>query len=471
MAGPTTGGVYNSRGRWFARVNVAKKTRRSVLLPHITTEPDAKARALAINALVRLLRESERGEFIEKVIEQAATANDEQLAKLRTIVAGICGGTEKASAKRQPLLEADTFRSISKRWTSGELARDYPDHVERKRSWRDDEYRSKHVPAQYRDLPLAAWTTDTYEEIMRTLSKSLGSGSRPQVAQYMHRVFELAVYPLRLVPVNPIPRMPKVKQDKLLATLYPDEAAAVAKCKEVEIGYRLLWAFLAETGWRISEAVGRQEPKGEEGEDESIPPLLWKDIDFEHGRACLSRTKTTETVNVPLDPPTLDGLEAWRKITPNPGPSDRVFVTKAGQPITVVLAAETFRAHLTMAGISREKRPDLFPENEELKRRLAVRVHDLRGLFVTAALAQGQSDTWVRERTRHRTPGMLDTYRRNVPHFRKYGPVVPMVDAIPELASSGCTKWRRIEEEFTISRFQRVDSNHDKRNQNPLSCH
>ena len=139
-------------------------------------------------------------------------------------------------------------------------------------------------------------------------------------------------------------------------------------------------------------------------------------------------------MHAPLDEATLAGLQSWKAISPKASPDDPVFCIANGKPITVTLAAETFRAHLNIAGITEDNRPDLFPEAKDAKRRRAVRVHDVRGMFVTASLAAGHSDTWVRERTRHATPSMLDVYRRQVPHFRSYGPITPMVEAVTELA-------------------------------------
>jgi hypothetical protein len=46
--------------------------------------------------------------------------------------------------------------------------------------------------------------------------------------------------------------LPKVSTDKELAALYPDDPLLVARTTSIDIGYRVLWSFLAEVGWRIS---------------------------------------------------------------------------------------------------------------------------------------------------------------------------------------------------------------------------
>jgi hypothetical protein len=69
------------------------------------------------------------------------------------------------------------------------------------------------------------------------------------------------------------------------------------------------------------------------------------------------------------------------------------------------------------------------------KESLPVRVHDLRALFVTTSLAAGKPESWVRDRTSHRTIAMLDRYRRQARLFAELhlGELLPLDAAIPEL--------------------------------------
>ena len=473
------GGACEIRGKFYARVTTAAQKRTPVLVPWATSLEEADARAKTLQVMVNRLRECGQLDFIEKVVKVGAPADSEKLEALARAVDGIVAG----AIVKQPKAPSGTptLRSVLKEWTSGALADRFPDYVTKKRSWRDDNSRAKHIADGVLDKPLTAWTLDTYETVMAALPRTLGPTTRRHVAQLLHRVFELAVFPLRYVHANPIPRLPRAKSERLLAALYPDDIRDVCACDGNDLGYRVLWAFDASQGWRVSEAIGRKEPKNESGEDESVPPLFWRDVDFDHAVARLARTKGTEAADVPLDVDTLEGLRAWKHVSPRTAPSDPVFVTMDGKRITERLAAHTFREQLQRAGITRETRADLFPEGAELKRRRRVRVHDVRGLFVTASLAQGKSDTWVRERTRHLTPGMLDVYRRNVPHFKQFGPLPTMLEAVPELAAAFAAIERGYSEKFAESagelsaedctRFRRKDSNLDKRIQNPLSCH
>jgi integrase len=64
------------------------------------------------------------------------------------------------------------------------------------------------------------------------------------------------------------------------------------------------------------------------------------------------------------------------------------------------------RADLKTAGVTRA---ELF---ERSAVRQPIRVHDLRATFVTVGLANGKTETWVADRTRHRSSAMINRYRR-----------------------------------------------------------
>ena len=72
---------------------------------------------------------------------------------------------------------------------------------------------------------------------------------------------------------------------------------------------------------------------------------------------------------------------------------------------------------------------------EKSDTRLPIRAHDLRGTFVTVALANGKTEAWVADRTGHRSSQMINTYRRTARTYAELGlgELEPMVEAIPEL--------------------------------------
>ena len=79
------------------------------------------------------------------------------------------------------------------------------------------------------------------------------------------------------------------------------------------------------------------------------------------------------------------------------------------------------------------KRTQLFTDNEE---RSHIRGHDLRATFVTVHLAVGKTETWVADRTGHKSSAMIARYRRLARSQADLdeGELTPLVDALPELA-------------------------------------
>ena len=70
---------------------------------------------------------------------------------------------------------------------------------------------------------------------------------------------------------------------------------------------------------------------------------------------------------------------------------------------------------------------------------MAIRAHDLRATFVTISLAQGKTESWVSDRTGHRSSSMLFRYKRpaRTHEEAKLGDLVPLHEALPELAQAG----------------------------------
>ena len=64
-----------------------------------------------------------------------------------------------------------------------------------------------------------------------------------------------------------------------------------------------------------------------------------------------------------------------------------------------------------------------------------MRAHDLRGTFVTLSLANGRTETWVADRTGHKSSQMINRYRRAARSATELGmgPLAPLFEAVPEL--------------------------------------
>ena len=101
-----------------------------------------------------------------------------------------------------------------------------------------------------------------------------------------------------------------------------------------------------------------------------------------------------------------------------------------GQSLDDDHLADRFRRRLKRAGINR---PELFDRSTA---RLRLRVHDLRATFVTVSLANGKTETWVADRTGHKSSDMINEYRRQARTWAELnlGELAPLDRAIPELA-------------------------------------
>jgi hypothetical protein len=130
-------------------------------------------------------------------------------------------------------------------------------------------------------------------------------------------------------------------------------------------------------------------------------------------------------------PDVVRALRAWWELRGRPGPDDPVFVNPQGERITEQHLADLFREHLRLAGV---ERPQLF---ERTAKRRPVRAHDLRATFVTLALATGRTETWVADRTGHRSSQMIARYRRSARLVSELGLgwLGPLDELIPELAN------------------------------------
>jgi integrase len=93
------------------------------------------------------------------------------------------------------------------------------------------------------------------------------------------------------------------------------------------------------------------------------------------------------------------------------------------------------RTHLELIGL-KDERPELFESTDE---RQQMRVHDLRGTFVTISLANGRSESWIADRTGHGSSAMIGKYKRTARSFQELGlgGLDPLDQAIPDLFSMG----------------------------------
>ncbi len=310
-----------------------------------------------------------------------------EIERARKAVAKLAAGALRGSLAAKPTPDAPgaihTFADLGLAWTSGRLAAEHPDHIRVKRSAHKDAERLTVLNRVVGEVPVKRFVLADAKRAMAALPKGLASATRRQYAQVIGRLLALAVYPLELIPASPLPRgfLPKVTRTRATAWLYPAEESRLLACERVPLARRVLYGFLAREGLRCGEALA----------------LAWGDLDLERGAVRLDTNKTDDPRAWALAPGVVPALERWHKSARG----ELVFLVPNEAHL-----ANAFRADLRAAKIDRA---ELF---ERSPTRRPIRVHDLRATFVTLSLAVGKSETWVADRTGHRSSVMINQYRR-----------------------------------------------------------
>jgi integrase len=317
-----------------------------------------------------------------RILEQAGQGD---VARARKAVAQLAAGLKGTLDAKPAPGTIHTFAQLGEAWTSNRLAAEHPDHIRVKRSAHKDAERLVVLNKTIGTVPVRRFVLADAKRAMAALPKGLASATRRAYAQIMGRLLALAVYPLELIPASPLPRgfLPKVTRTRATGWLYPAEEQALLACSGVPLARRVLYGFLAREGLRCGEALA----------------LAWGDLDLVRGAVRLDTNKTDDPRAWALAPGVVAALELWR--AHSAGGGELVF-----RAPNEARLAEAFRADLATAKIDRA---ELF---ERSPTRRPIRVHDLRATFVTLSLAAGRSETWVADRTGHRSSVMINAYRR-----------------------------------------------------------
>ncbi len=404
------GSIRRRRESWEVRLSLPGG-RRPFRLPGRWAEADAQRRRELLCELADRLVAAGQLAVGLPLLERAAVTEGGILAGVQKAIDLLCQGRTEGELKK----EVTTFADIANAWVSGELRARFPDHVRPLKTARKHRGNfNRHILPLVGQVPIYQFKIEHAELVMRNLPESHSVGMRSIIALRMNGVLNYAVYPLKVIESNPIPRgwAPKSERgSKAYGHLYPDEEALLIGCVEIELVFRVYYGFLSREGMRCDTEAG---------------VLEWKEIDFVHGVVRLDKNKTNRPRAWKLSPDTLRALSLWRKLAP-PGPF--VFVGPRGGDIHSSDACDRFREHLRIAGITR---PELFEHNA---RRQRLRLHDLRATFVTVRLANGWTETQVMDRTGHTTSTELNRYRRAARNLRDLhqSDFVPMDLAIPEL--------------------------------------
>ncbi len=414
-------GVKWMRGKPYYRARLSTGDRPAVLL---AVDPaDARAvveRATTITRMMQRLREAGRNEFEGHCLRKIAGAPTP--AELEGHIAAyeaICAGVIR---KKPRLTGAMPFQDFGEIWTSGELARMFPRQIKEKKTADDDAgFLGRYAYPAVGKVPLSTFELVHAQEVLRRVPANRSDALARHVAQCMHRLLKLAVYPAGLIERSPLPPgfLPKILHRRAKTYLYPEEDRMVLGCSDLALVIRLLYGFLDREGCRVREAT----------------TLDFRDVDLSHGEIHLDSNKTDDPRSWALGDDVAEALRRWRDhFHPNPKPASRIFVypeasREAGEAIDSAARADEFRANLKTAGLTR---PQLFMNDSE---RRHICVHDLRATFVTMALAMGKTETWVSDRTGHCSSDQIHNYRRQArTHAElKLGALAPLHDAIPEL--------------------------------------
>jgi integrase len=268
------------------------------------------------------------------------------------------------------------------------------------------------------------------------------------VAQAIHRLLNLAVYPARILERSPLPLgwLPRTNALRVRGFLYPNDDALLMKHAEAPLVARVFFGMANREGPRRGNLVTLDWPS------------LQLDFDDGQGFIELDKTKNGRNARWALDPGTAEALRRWKRLCPSARwvfprlalPHKRV-PRDPDRPMRADHLGDELRQWLKDCGVSREK---LF---ENTKDRMHLRVHDLRATFVTLALANGKTEAWVTQRTGHTTSAMLNRYRRDAEAISELnlGWFAPLYEAIPELAAlapdSGVQTARKVAEEVESS--------------------
>lgn len=390
------------KGRLYGRFWLGGEKRESVPVPGVDASDDAAVASrceLIADTASRLVDAGRTERARDFAVLLGAATNQKRIdaivKEVRALIAsaGVLGGGQ-------------TVKQFGERWTGGDLAREHRDHVRKKKYAKDDrQLLAKYVYPVIGSMAVRLVRLEDGERVMARLPTDLSVARRRHVAQVMSRLFTLAVYPAKLIQQNPLPKgfLPKLGAGKAKQYLYPDEDAKLMACTKVPLAERLFYGVIAREGFRFEEGL----------------ELDWDDLDLERGAVKLDVNKTDDPRAWALDQSVLHTLKRWRLLRPNlPKPFADIPNDEH--------QADRFRYDVQAAGIARA---GLFEATENS---LRLRFHDLRATFVTVSLANGKSETWVSDRTGHKSSTMIAKYQRAARTYAELGlgPLKPLAEAI-----------------------------------------
>ncbi len=402
-------------------------------MPWASDKQKASERAREIQDILDSMGAGSTGSLAIRFAKEAALASPDSVKEIALLAKEFGSGKEEevepVVGNMQPVGHHITFGEVADLWTTGDLARRFRqvrdiNHDNNKTRLRDYILDVRHGGKKLRDVPIRDFTKAHADEVLR--QRKLEDTMVPHVAQIVSKVLNLAVNPLGLIPVSPLPRgwVPQAEEIQKSAFLFPSEVARLLGCPEVPLVRRVFYAFALNEGTRRGRLV----------------PLEWAKLTETPGGRDKVMCRVTGTRNKPpvrwiLNEDTARMLRAWRTLCPS---DVLVFPTeavpryrrrRAGQPIAMSKYAERLRADLLKAGVTRA---DLFNSDDGYPR---LKGHDLRAGYVIYSRESGDSDKHISQRTGHTTKAMIDKYDQASAILADSGCVeLPPVDEmIPEI--------------------------------------
>lgn len=382
---------------WSVQLRFGKGRRKRFAMPRLSQDPaqdeqKATARAATLGEVADLLADITRLDA-SALLEFAAGRESDRDFNGAVRAA-------KEAAKNPEALPAPqkrwTFRDVAEAWLSGELHRQFPYTLKKKGTGSIEQSRQtleKLYPA-LGDKPVDEITREDIVAAKASIPTGISQATFARYARHIRIVMGLAVAPLELIDVSPVPPkfVPAYGHKRALGFLYPDEDAQLLSAPDelVPYRYRFYYGFQARVGCRPLEGLR----------------LQFGNFDLRRSILNIDKTKT-ETPRSFVIPQDVTAAVVAERERRNASDSDPVFPEVEADHL-----AHRFREHLILAGVNRRELHGRTPE------RRPIRVHDLRGSFVTIALANGANEDWVMRRTGHQTSAMLAKYRRQIDHAR-----------------------------------------------------
>ena len=425
MAKPATGSVTVSATGVVIRVSLRGGVRISVPLFRDPKDPHLEWIKSQIVEYARALHARKTNPLTR---DQIATELCDSARKLRSVADGrtLRGAWERiiksdvvtANVAAKLVLGGDipTVKDVGVMWLSGEISAKHPAITLQKKAKEIQRWCERYIYPEVGHIPVNEIRVRHFEDVYNSDAQAhLGKNSKILTWKYMTQIMSLAEVPLGYIERRPTSHVLKPKEDERYnANLQPMDDEILLGCQSISVHNRILYGYLAREGVRISEAYD----------------LRWLDLFIlGHNTPVVTHNliKTDKRQSWALSDGTYGALLRYRELF-RPGESDdsRVF-----RPTFSDHEAEALRRDLMKAGVTRAELHEHDPKRNQYR----VRLHDLRGLFVTRAIAAGLPDSYIRDRTGHTSVAMIERYRGRAELLKASGQTafVSLLEAVPEL--------------------------------------